>query len=126
MYDARYYQENREKLITKQREYRKNNKEKIAAYNIKWDKENPEKVAAKHARRRTRKAGGGGSYTGDEFIELCDYYGNICLCCGLERKLTADHVIPVKHLGSSNIDNIQPLCKSCNSGKGTKTIDYRV
>jgi 5-methylcytosine-specific restriction endonuclease McrA len=43
-----------------------------------------------------------------------------------EIKLTPDHVIPVVHSGLNNIENIQPLCKSCNSRKSSKVIDFRV
>lgn len=68
----------------------------------------------------------GGSYTIAEWAALLVLYGNKCLCCGRDdARLYADHVIPVVKGGSSNIDNIQPLCASCNSRKGSKIIDYR-
>jgi hypothetical protein len=64
-------------------------------------------------------------YTDTQWIELCDRYGWRCLACGKQRKLTADHVVSVYQGGSDDISNIQPLCKSCNSKKGARTIDYR-
>src|SRR5260221_10963041 len=80
------------------------------------------------ARRRTLLTQAGGFYTVAEWEALKAKYNYTCLCCGRQEpeiKLTADHVIPVTKLGSSNIDNIQPLCKSCNSQKHNKIIDYR-
>ena len=53
-------------------------------------------------------------------------YGNRCLCCGSYEKISLDHVIPISKGGKDEIENLQPLCKSCNSKKGIKTIDYRV
>jgi 5-methylcytosine-specific restriction endonuclease McrA len=41
-------------------------------------------------------------------------------------KLTVDHVIPISMDGSNNIENIQPLCRECNSAKHTQTIDFRL
>ena len=109
------------------REHRRNNPEKYRehrAKNIIRFRENERRYSSI---RRTRKKGAGGSYTKEEWNALLDATGHQCLCCGMTGvNLTADHVIPVSCGGTSNIDNIQPLCKSCNSKKHAKTIDYRV
>lgn len=75
-----------------------------------------------HRRRRRN----GGTFTLQEFLDLCDRYGNCCLACGRsDVKLTADHVVPVSAGGWNGISNIQPLCRPCNSSKNARTIDYR-
>lgn len=67
-----------------------------------------------------------GEHTWEQWQEVKSKYGNMCLCCkqtGVE--LCADHIIPVSKGGSNDISNIQPLCRSCNSRKHAKTIDFR-
>ncbi len=65
----------------------------------------------------------GGSFTIGEWELLKKQYGYRCPMCGKrepEIKLETDHIIPVCKGGSSYIENIQPLCKKCNSIKFTK------
>ena len=79
-----------------------------------------------HARRRALENHVTGTHTKEQWVKLCEYYGNKCLCCGHDGKMTLDHIIPISRPWSSNdIKNIQPLCKSCNSRKHTDVVDYR-
>lgn len=90
------------------------------------NRKNLERRAAYYNKYRTRKLGNGGEYTAQEWLDLCAKYNYRCLACERKRRLTADHVIPVSKGGTSNIDNIQPLCHSCNARKRDKIIDYRI
>jgi 5-methylcytosine-specific restriction endonuclease McrA len=96
---------------------------KLVKQNLrKWRAANPLKAAEQGNRRRARKQGATGTYTAEEFATL----GSTCLCCGRsDTPMTADHVIPLSKGGSNDIGNIQPLCRPCNSSKGTKSTDYR-
>ena len=91
-----------------------------------WRQANPEKVNYYNQKYREMKDSNGGVFTFDEWMTLCELYGFRCLCCGKQTKLTPDHVIPVVHNGLNDIENIQPLCKSCNSRKSSKVIDFRI
>lgn len=69
-----------------------------------------------------------GTHTDEEWLALCSIYEFRCLRCLAVRDfstLTRDHVIPVSNGGSDAIDNIQPLCGSCNASKGVGSEDYR-
>lgn len=40
-----------------------------------------------------------------------------CLHCNAETRLSIDHIVPVSRGGTHDIDNMQTLCRSCNSRK---------
>ena len=46
--------------------------------------------------------------------------GNACLHCGTTERLTLDHIHPWSLGGTDTFDNLQTLCRSCNSKKGAR------
>ncbi len=95
-------------------------------YNREWRATHPERARAWHSKYDALEHGATGCHTAEEWIALCDQYGNRCLRCGhTDVKLTKDHVIPLSMGGSNDIGNLQPLCHSCNCSKKDKTQDFR-
>ncbi len=78
--------------------------------------------------RRAKKNKFGGSFTQEQWKQLlmsCNYR---CLYCNRKIKLSVDHIIPLTKWNEwskqnnpkykwNDIENIQPLCISCNSKK---------
>lgn len=84
-------------------------------------------------RRYLKKKSVKGSHTKKQWIELKLSYGNCCAACGISeleiaikwantnfKELTRDHKIPISKGGADYIQNIQPLCISCNARKRDK------
>lgn len=113
----------------RKRKYAIDNWGKISARMREWYKntynERRDKETARRQRRRALEKALPASFTHEEWKELCEKYDNRCLCCGVRGKMTPDHVIPLSKGGKGTIDNIQPLCRSCNCRKRVKTTDYR-
>lgn len=85
-----------------------------------WKKKNPERMAFLKARRYAREQGAKGSHTFEQWKELKIKFQNKCASCFQEKPLTKDHIIPLSKGGSDFIENIQPLCRNCNSKKWSK------
>jgi 5-methylcytosine-specific restriction endonuclease McrA len=46
--------------------------------------------------------------------------GGICWICGQPGALTADHIKPLSHGGSTIINNLKAAHRSCNSRRGNR------
>lgn len=89
----------------------------------KWARKNKLYLSLKRGARRTLAKRG--DLTKQAWIALVDFANGACLCCGSKYKIEHDHIVPVSRGGEHSILNSQPLCKSCNSRKSDKFIDYR-
>lgn len=47
--------------------------------------------------------------------------GYRCVTCGDWHDLSCDHIIPESKGGPATFENLQTLCRSCNSSKGART-----
>lgn len=69
---------------------------------------------------RVRRLGIDGTVTREEWVAICARHENKCAHCHDDLPLTMDHIVPLSKGGRHCAENIQPLCKSCNSKKGNR------
>jgi 5-methylcytosine-specific restriction endonuclease McrA len=127
-YNRIYQEKNREKYREQSKAYYEANRDRLKEQKHIYRRNNLEAYAVREANRRAHKARAGGSFTQQEWHELCAYYEYTCLRCGRQEpdiELTVDHVVPLSRGGTNDIDNLQPLCRACNTSKHAKAIDYR-
>ena len=80
----------------------------------------------KREKRRAKKYLLTESYSTIDWLKKLDSTNGICPGCNNfvgKEKLELDHIIPISKAQKGfnyTINDIQPLCKSCNSSKGDK------
>lgn len=78
---------------------------------------------------KAKKLGVEGRLNVKQWRDLKKKCGYICLCCKKcepRISLTIDHIISLSKGGLNLIENIQPLCRYCNTSKGNKVEEYDV
>ena len=145
----KYYNENREKCLLSNKkwakrnrnymnEYRRNyyhkNIDKMRVhkknYEIKYTKLHPEKIRKKRHRANLKRRASENkiihAFAYDEWVAKKNVTNGICPKCNTfigTEKLTLDHIFPVSKAEEGRIytiDDVQPLCKSCNLIKNNK------
>lgn len=121
-----YYQKHTVECNATSAAWRERNIEYHREQASKYQISHPESHRAACRNRRARELSAqGNGINKEQWESILSFYGNKCLKCGSEHKLTMDHVIPLFLGGHHATYNIQPLCKKCNCSKGIRTIDYR-
>lgn len=141
---SEWVKENAERSKEIKRAHYARNRAKIIAASKQRDLENPEAASARKAkhektdagrltrkatihRRRARIKAVGGTFSREEFLALVDRVGGVCVSCKTPApavNLEPDHIVPLALGGRNEIENIQPLCRSCNARKATGTTNY--
>ena len=91
--------------LAEQRQMTKNwrakNREAVSEYNKYWRKNNPEKTLVIAHRRRARELNADGSFTEQEWIQVCENQAWECFDCQQVLKLTIGHAVPLSKGGSN-------------------------
>lgn len=116
------HSKNKEQYLKKAREWSERNKEYHKKLIAQWWADNPEKAREYWSKRRAKRRAASGSHSAEEISNLLKKQNYKCAACnkGIKKKYTVDHIVPLSRGGSNFIENIQMLCRFCNTSKGVQ------
>lgn len=118
-----YHQDNTERIRERRQKLRARNGEQIRAGEKSRRDRNPHLAWVKTYRRRARRYGIEMVIEDFTKADVIDRYGDSCFYCEEGAFEETDHVIPVRRGGPHTLDNIRPVCVSCNRAKWIRTPD---
>jgi len=139
-YNKRYYEEHREYFTRHNKNYYASHREEEKARSTIYQKTRPDKTREINlrAQARYRQTPQGrwskkvyayrkrnvsvGRIDKDAWHRKVGRFGGRCATCGSAGTITIDHIVPLSAGGTNKIENLQPLCKSCNSAKGSRSL----
>lgn len=82
---------------------------------------------AARLRANLSRAWNGGGYgngvlevTEFDFYRMVESQNSMCaVCARTDRPLTIDHIVPISRGGTNELENLQLLCRPCNTSKMT-------
>jgi len=119
---ALVYKKHGERIRAQQAEYRALNMDKVKARGRKYYKNNLDQASRRRHKRRARMASVRSElYSREDILSMYPY----CLRCLSNESLALDHVVPISRGGPNVVENIQVLCKVCNSRKRDAYLECR-
>lgn len=108
------------------KKYLEENKEKKKEYYQQWKEQGGSEIRRiNEQQREARKRSLKNTLTLEDWHDCLEYFDNRCAYCGCKsEQLSQDHVIPLSKGGEYVRENIVPACKSCNSSKNNRDLDY--
>jgi len=130
-YNRVSYNKHKQKESIRKSNYYLENKENIQSRNKKW-RDTPKAIELNRLKSNKRRANIRKvihSFTYDEWVLKLRESQGVCQMCkeyvGVEN-LTLDHIFPISKAKKGfiyTIRDVQPLCKTCNCHKSTKTME---
>jgi hypothetical protein len=124
-----YQKQNPTKRKGWNKKYATRNRSKITVINVAYQRTKratdpifraKERMKSKNREYLTRTTEG--HLTLDEWMQIQRDYHGLCALCLLPQPLTVDHIKPLKLGGKHSWENVEPLCRPCNSSKGAKEL----
>ncbi len=124
-YAAKYRNANSVAINQRQRERYAENPEAAIQRVLANAKANPARINATVNKRRATKLAADGFYLADDVLAIMERQDGFCIGCDkdITKQHAVDHYIPLARGGSNWPENLQLLCRSCNSKKTTLTMD---
>ena len=127
-HNKKYYEANKDKINERAKKYREQNKDKIRERDKKY-RETPKGQAAalnKHNKRKMQKQLQGSGITGNQWLEMMDYFDWKCAYSGKsvskQDARSIDHIVPLNTGGEHEIWNLVPMDRYLNSSKNDKDM----
>ena len=118
-----YYQENKLKITAQKKIYYQKNKLQITEKHKIYNQTASGKFfkTIRFHTRRSRTKQSPCTLTLEQWNKILEHQKNRCAICGKRfcksRPATKDHIVPLSRGGGLTFENVQALCKSCNSSK---------
>jgi 5-methylcytosine-specific restriction endonuclease McrA len=122
-----YAEKRREEVLAYGRAYRVANQERLKEHARKNYVKNRDRYIA-YARNREINVRASGKYSAQDIAEITEMQRGKCAYCRVDLnkvKREVDHIMPIKLGGNNTRDNLQVLCKPCNTKKKAKhPVDF--
>ena len=128
LWSRRYRENNHEKSKENTRKWSMNNKDKVKIKGTRWRRNNPIRAKLLVWKRLQRIKNIKHEFTQKQWKYKLNLTKGFCVNCqnnvGINN-LQIDHIIPISKVEKGHvytIDDVQPLCRSCNCSKADKVF----